>query len=300
MRGRTLAIATVVGTCLCVSAAVAKPKPGTYKPGRVTAPTMGPVQDGGWSDNFDALVVGPIIGQAGWQGWAGTLPLPEGYVDNTQSASAPNSMRITNIGQANSSDCVQVYTVNGGKWKFTGKSRVPSTVTGRGFIILLNTYPAFDWSCQLEFNRDTNVAGLVPAIAGQAGVPVPLVVDAWVPFQIDIDLVAVPPTFGLSYNGVTIATGQQWSTLNNPDLQALDVYADTLVGHTMFFDDLKLEEVVVCYPDCNLVGGLTIADFGCFQTKFVAGDPYADCNGVGGLTIADFGCFQTKFVAGCP
>ncbi len=55
-----------------------------------------------------------------------------------------------------------------------------------------------------------------------------------------------------------------------------------------------------CYPDCNGVGGLTIADFGCFQTKFVAGDPYADCNGVGGLTIADFACFQTKFVAGCP
>ncbi len=55
-----------------------------------------------------------------------------------------------------------------------------------------------------------------------------------------------------------------------------------------------------CYADCNGVGGLTIADFGCFQTKFVAGDPYADCNGTGGLTIADFGCFQTKFVAGCP
>jgi hypothetical protein len=55
-----------------------------------------------------------------------------------------------------------------------------------------------------------------------------------------------------------------------------------------------------CYPDCNGVGGLTIADFGCFQTRFVAGDPYADCNGVGGLTIADFACFQTAFVAGCP
>jgi hypothetical protein len=55
-----------------------------------------------------------------------------------------------------------------------------------------------------------------------------------------------------------------------------------------------------CYPDCNGTGTLTIADFGCFQTKFVAGDPYANCNGVGGLTIADFGCFQTKFVAGCP
>ncbi len=56
----------------------------------------------------------------------------------------------------------------------------------------------------------------------------------------------------------------------------------------------------VCYPDCTGEGNLTIADFGCFQTKFVAGDPYADCNGVGGLTIADFACFQTAFVAGCP
>jgi hypothetical protein len=55
-----------------------------------------------------------------------------------------------------------------------------------------------------------------------------------------------------------------------------------------------------CYPDCNNSTTLTIADFGCFQAKFVTGDPYADCNGVGGLTIADFGCFQTKFVAGCP
>ena len=55
-----------------------------------------------------------------------------------------------------------------------------------------------------------------------------------------------------------------------------------------------------CYPDCNADGLLTVADFGCFQTKFVIGDPYADCNGDGVRTVADFGCFQTKFVLGCP
>ncbi len=27
---------------------------------------------------------------------------------------------------------------------------------------------------------------------------------------------------------------------------------------------------------------------------------YPDCNGDNQLTIADFACFQTKFVAGCP
>ena len=56
----------------------------------------------------------------------------------------------------------------------------------------------------------------------------------------------------------------------------------------------------ICYPDCTGEGQLTVADFGCFQTKFVAADPYADCNSDGQLTVADFGCFQTRFASGCP
>ncbi len=55
-----------------------------------------------------------------------------------------------------------------------------------------------------------------------------------------------------------------------------------------------------CYADCNQSGTLTIADFGCFQAEFVAGNMYADCNQSGTLTIADFGCFQAEFAAGCP
>jgi probable HAF family extracellular repeat protein len=55
-----------------------------------------------------------------------------------------------------------------------------------------------------------------------------------------------------------------------------------------------------CYPDCNADGSLTVADFGCFQTQFVASHPYADCNSDGALTVQDFGCFQSKFVVGCP
>ncbi len=80
------------------------------------------------------------------------------------------------------------------------------------------------------------------------------------------------------------------------DLTAGPTQCPTVLGPMMKF----WGKGAACYADCNGVGGLTIADFGCFQTKFVAGDPYADCNGVGGLTIADFGCFQTSFVAGCP
>jgi hypothetical protein len=44
---------------------------------------------------------------------------------------------------------------------------------------------------------------------------------------------------------------------------------------------------------------------GSVQASFAVGNLdcggcYPDCNGDGALTVADFGCFQTKFVAGCP
>ncbi|MFM9995966.1 MAG: hypothetical protein ACKVU4_09205 [Phycisphaerales bacterium] len=62
-----------------------------------------------------------------------------------------------------------------------------------------------------------------------------------------------------------------------------------------------------CFANCNrdfhpITGAhiLSVADFGCFQGKYVLNDPYADCNASGGLTVADFGCFQGKYVLGCP
>lgn len=55
-----------------------------------------------------------------------------------------------------------------------------------------------------------------------------------------------------------------------------------------------------CYADCSGDGALSVADFGCFQTRYVLADPWADCTGEGSLTVADFGCFQTRYVIGCP
>ncbi len=84
---------------------------------------------------------------------------------------------------------------------------------------------------------------------------------------------------------------------------ASDVGADSVVEACI--DDVQLRIVgcpapFTCYPDCNNSTTLTVADFTCFQAKFVAADPYADCNDSGTLTVADFTCFQGKFVAGCP
>ncbi len=79
------------------------------------------------------------------------------------------------------------------------------------------------------------------------------------------------------------------SPVNSRTEGGLDAFRITTVGCTN-----------PCYADCNKTGNLTIADFTCFQARFVAGDPYADCNNSTTLTVADFTCFQAKFVAGCP
>ncbi|MFM9994330.1 MAG: alpha/beta hydrolase [Phycisphaerales bacterium] len=64
--------------------------------------------------------------------------------------------------------------------------------------------------------------------------------------------------------------------------------------------DLPCAAAAACYADCDCSGGLSVADFGCFQTKYVLGDAYADCNADLAFSVADFGCFQGKYVLGCP
>jgi len=57
---------------------------------------------------------------------------------------------------------------------------------------------------------------------------------------------------------------------------------------------------VLCAPDLDADGQLTIFDFLTFQNLFDAGDPLADFDGDGELTIFDFLAFQNAFDAGCP
>ncbi len=64
-------------------------------------------------------------------------------------------------------------------------------------------------------------------------------------------------------------------------------------------DDFIYGEPQPCYPDCDNSRDLTVADFACFQTRFVLRDAYADCNQSGTLTVADFTCFQTRLIQGC-
>ncbi|MEX2217287.1 MAG: M12 family metallo-peptidase [Phycisphaerales bacterium] len=61
-----------------------------------------------------------------------------------------------------------------------------------------------------------------------------------------------------------------------------------------------------CYANCDgstQAPVLNVADFGCFLTRYAAGDPYANCDQSTQppiLNVADFGCYLTKYAAGCP
>ncbi len=87
-------------------------------------------------------------------------------------------------------------------------------------------------------------------------------------------------------------------------LQASSATGPITSAHSPNFIDVRMYFLMTtcdgAYADCDLSGTLTVADFTCFQAKFVTGDPHADCNGSGTLSVADFTCFQSKFVAGCP
>ncbi len=97
-----------------------------------------------------------------------------------------------------------------------------------------------------------------------------------------------------------LAPGTVWATLIAEDATEFNLAASIGTVSQNALPPGGAMYLLGCYPDCNASGSLTIADFGCFQSKFATSDPYADCNQSGGLTIADFGCFQSAFAAGCP
>jgi hypothetical protein len=80
---------------------------------------------------------------------------------------------------------------------------------------------------------------------------------------------------------------------------------DIAAGTSLDLNANGIPDECDCYANCDgsTQGGqptLSIADFACFQSKYVMGSPYADCDQSGTLTIADFGCFQSTFAQGCP
>jgi len=91
--------------------------------------------------------------------------------------------------------------------------------------------------------------------------------------------------------GASVSMNSQWAVLGARD----ELVGGESAGAAHVFD----LSCVLCLPDLNADGELTIFDFLTFQNLFDAGDLTADFDGDGELTIFDFLAFQTAFDAGC-
>jgi hypothetical protein len=306
---RKMGVCVVAGALALAMAGTAMAGPTTKAAAKKAAkrrpiPTLqvGPGTDGApWSDNFDGYANGSgVIGQGGWVGWTGTAPPPDGFVDNAQSSSAPNSMRAQpGTATTSNTDAVQTFAVAGGAYTFKGMTYVPSSASGDGFWIILNTYGdppvVLNWSVQVQFDATNNL--VVSQFGNQT---LALIEDAWTEIRCEINLDT--DDLDIYYGGQILAENLSWannvSGAGAATIQALDLYCNTI--STMYFDDCSLQAAGGgCYPDCDGNSTLNVNDYICFQTKFALGDPYADCDNNGVRNVNDYICFQTKFALGC-
>ena len=247
----------------------------------------------GFSDNFDSYANGStLVPQGGWLFWNGSGPPVSNIstVDNTLSASAPNS-----VSSLLETDNVQVFNITSGHWICRAKTYAPSSATGIGYFIMLNqfVYPnttnVGNWSIQVNFDNSTH--------------------DQWVELVIDINLGT--DSFTMTYGGQPlVSTLGQWSfntsaTQGSVAIQCIDLYSQ-MVGFR--WDDVSLLPAATpptCYPNCDgstTTPCLNVLDFSCFLNKFASGDSYANCDHsttVPILNVLDFGCFLNNFSAGC-
>jgi hypothetical protein len=92
-----------------------------------------------------------------------------------------------------------------------------------------------------------------------------------------------------------------WLLLNDPGVGC----SPATIPQDLAFDILGTISGTQCLANCDgstAIPFLNVADFGCFLSRFAAGDSYANCDQSTAppvLNVADFGCFLSKFAAGC-
>jgi hypothetical protein len=194
-----------------------------------------PVQAQTFFDNFDSYAAGSgIIGQGGWQGWAGN-PGANAFVSNTQSYTSPNS-----LGVSGSADVVQTWGgITNGLWYAKAWTYVPSTATGEMFFIILNIYDGAcagagdcNWSVQVAMCRTgCTTTGVNPgSVTNLGGSDVPgvgsasLLTNQWVELIAEINLDA--NSYTVYYNGVPFDTQQYYGATGQQAIQCMDLFSN--------------------------------------------------------------------------
>ncbi|MCC6661096.1 MAG: NF038122 family metalloprotease [Phycisphaerales bacterium] len=101
------------------------------------------------------------------------------------------------------------------------------------------------------------------------------------------------------YRATGLTTGSHTVPYGTVEPETIYSWMVTAINEFGFASSDGRSFTTTCYADCDADGVLTLADYGCYQTRFATGDPYADCNGDTMLNLADFGCFQTAYGQGC-
>jgi len=99
----------------------------------------------------------------------------------------------------------------------------------------------------------------------------------------------VPPTSSFQFG---------WAAAGNDESFAISAISEREGMNTGVVYAFDLD-CLVCPPDLDADGTLTVFDFLTFLNLFDAGDATADFDGDGELTIFDFLAFQNQFDAGC-
>ena len=216
------------------------------------------------------------------------------------------------------SDNVQVFNITSGHWLCQVQTYTPSTATGIGYFIMLNTYAnpyvsGGNWSIEIHFETSSNlVTSINRAVAsgGPGNTTAALITNQWVPLVIDIDLAA--DTFSATYGGnplVPASPLNKWSqnvsaAVGVARIQCIDLYSQ-MAGFR--WDDLSLQPVVAqsCYANCDgstSAPCLNVNDFICFNNLYAASSTSANCDGstiAPILNVNDFICFNNLYAAGC-
>ena len=194
-----------------------------------------PAQAQTFFDDFDSYAAGSgIIGQGGWQGWAGGTS-SNAFVSSTQSYSSPNS-----LGVSGGADVVQTWGgITNGLWYAKAWTYVPSTQTGEMFFILMNTYDGVcasggpcNWSVQVAMCRTgCTTSGANPgSVTNLGGSDVPgggsasLLTDQWVELIAEINLDA--NTYTVYYGGVPFDTQQYYGATGQQAIQCMDLFSN--------------------------------------------------------------------------
>jgi hypothetical protein len=189
-----------------------------------------------WLDNFDSYTPGPLAAQSLWEEWTGSSGV-DADVTTSESLSAPHSVLIV-------SDNDVVYDfVNlaggrptSGKWIASAKVFTPSTVSGAGYFIILDSYPSpLHWALQVAFNAP---AGKVEDAFTRDRRN--LRFDRWVSLVVAIDL--DNDRYDIWYGDKILTENASWTRgSGNLEASVVDLYGDTGFSG-LYYDDVRMEK----------------------------------------------------------